>query len=217
MLKVDLHTHSVASSDGGLNAKHYRWALEEGLLDYIAITDHNTVDFALEQRASLGERIIVGEEVMTDAGEIIGLYLQRTIPHGLALADAIAAIQAQHGLVYIPHPFETKRKGLGADELQRIAGSVDIIETFNGRAWAGPRSNQASDWAIKQHKASATASDAHGRYGWGRTYTFLAEAPERGTLLGLLDQAQLVTKGPVLLAALYPAMNRLRQRITRAS
>ncbi len=87
MLNVDLHTHSVASPDGGITLKQYRHILEIGILDCIAITDHNQIDFATHARQKLGERIIIGEEIMTTLGEIIGLFLEQPVRAGMTPED----------------------------------------------------------------------------------------------------------------------------------
>src|SRR3954467_12292615 len=110
MFKVDLHTHSIASPDGSLGLEDYRRALAEKRLDYIAITDHNRIDFAAQIRATLGEQIIIGEEITAVEGEVIGLFLREAVPAGLPLAETIQRITDQGGVVYIPHPFETVRK-----------------------------------------------------------------------------------------------------------
>ncbi len=110
MFKVDLHTHSVASPDGGLTAQDYLQFLEKKDLQVIAITDHDTITFASDLQAQLGVRIIVGEEITTTEGEIIGLFLSKGIPPGLSPEETIHRIRRQNGLVYIPHPFETVRK-----------------------------------------------------------------------------------------------------------
>src|SRR5882757_5862760 len=99
MIKIDLHTHSVASPDGSLTAVHYQRAL--GRLDVIAVTDHNRIDFAQKLQTELGERIIVGEEITTLEGEIVGLYLQTLIPAGLSVVETVRQIHAQGALVYI--------------------------------------------------------------------------------------------------------------------
>lgn len=99
MVRIDLHTHSVASPDGGITAAQYRKVLREGLLHYVAVTDHNTVDFALGLQRELGEYIIVGEEIMTREGEIIGLYLQENIPKGLSASDTVGKIQQQDYII----------------------------------------------------------------------------------------------------------------------
>src|SRR5580658_33632 len=104
MLKIDLHTHSVASPDGGIMADKYRECLELGKLDYIAITDHNSIDFALNLRTEFERKIIVGEEILTSEGEIIGLFLSELVPPNLSPIETIELIKRQGGLVYVPHP-----------------------------------------------------------------------------------------------------------------
>jgi predicted metal-dependent phosphoesterase TrpH len=217
MPKVDFHTHSIASPDGGLQPAHYEQALKSGLLDAIAITDHNTADLAIEIQKALGNQIIVGEEIMTRQGEIIGLYLTSSIPANLELQEAIAAIRAQHGLVYVPHPFEVWRKALSPESLTAVSKEVDVIETRNGRAINPRFSKVAEAWTQEHALRGAAGSDAHGWSGWGRTYTVLAAIPTQETLLGLLSQAQLVSDTPGLRGYLYPKLNRLRKRFNRAA
>ncbi len=213
MFKIDFHTHSSASPDGGITPQQYKKALRSGLLDAVAITDHNAVHVALELQKELGEQIIVGEEIMTTHGEIIGLFLTKLVPAGLSPQETVAHIKNQGGMVYIPHPFETYRKGLDPSTLEHIADDVDIIEVCNGRAFLQNRSSQAVVWARLNQRASAASSDAHGYKGLGRTYTDLAAMPERDTLLGLLETAVLRTRNPSVSALLYPKYHRLRRKL----
>jgi predicted metal-dependent phosphoesterase TrpH len=211
MSKIDLHTHSGASPDGSLTAAHYRRMLDGGL-DCVAITDHNTTDFARDLQKELGERIIVGEEITTTEGEVIGLFLRRTVPGGLSLAEAVQAIKQQHGLVYVPHPFETVRSGVSVAALDTIADDVDILEVHNGRALFQNRSSDAAAWAEEHDVATAASSDAHGWHGWGRTYSTVAHLPTRATLVNLLDTAKHHRRAPGIRGVLYPKFNRLRNR-----
>ncbi|HWY78771.1 MAG TPA: hypothetical protein VNW29_00265, partial [Candidatus Sulfotelmatobacter sp.] len=128
--KVDLHTHSIISQDGGITAAHYEKILRSGELDCVAITDHNETNFARVMQKKLGERIIIGEEISTPEGEIIGLYLNETIPGGISLDEAIVSIKHQGGLIYIPHPYEHFRKGLRRFSIDRITSEIDIMEVF---------------------------------------------------------------------------------------
>ena len=128
MFKVDLHTHSEDSHDGGITQQQYMKALDKNLLDYIAVTDHNSIDFATRLKSELGERIIVGEEIMSSAGEIIGLYLSKVVMAGLTPRETIRQIKDQNGLVYIPHPFETIRKGLHPSIMEELLEFIDIVE-----------------------------------------------------------------------------------------
>lgn len=213
MYKVDLHTHSTASPDGGLSLAHYQKALSSGLLDYIAVTDHNRIDYALLVKEQLGDQIIIGEEVMTQAGEVIGLFLKQAIRPELSLAETIAAIKEQDGLVYIPHPFETVRKGLHPADLESIEKLVDMIEVCNGRAFAQNRSSQAVVWAKLNQVRPVAASDAHGYRGLGKTYISLNERPTRKNLLDQLKTGVLMTERPGVRALLYPKYHRLRRKL----
>lgn len=212
---IDLHTHSVASPDGSLTTKDYARALERGRLQAIAVTDHNTVEMALQIQRALGDAIIVGEEITTTEGEIIGLYLRQTIRPMLSPEETIDAIKAQNGLVYVPHPFETVRKGISPDTLDRIAKDVDIIEVHNGRAVFQNRSRDALAWSARHRVPGAASSDGHGAAGWCRTYSTIAQLPARNTLASLLNHATYVHASPGVRGILYPKFNRLRKNRSR--
>jgi predicted metal-dependent phosphoesterase TrpH len=209
---IDLHTHSIASPDGSLSADDYRSILGQGRLQFIAVTDHNTVDFALQLRQTLGEHIIIGEEITTGEGEIIGLYLQQTIPPTATAKQAVKAIQAQGGLVYVPHPFETVRHGISTQTLEKIALDVDIIEVHNGRAIFQNFSSEALAWAKAHSVSGAASSDAHGRVGWGRTCSIINEIPTAQNLAGLLGFARLNRGFVGARGVMYPKINRIRKR-----
>ncbi len=213
MYKLDLHTHSYASPDGGITAAQYHNALSSGLLDAIAITDHNRIDAAQALHQELGEKIIVGEEIMTTAGEIIGLFLHEAIASGLTPLETVKQIKDQHGLVYIPHPFETARKGLHPAVLEEIADHIDMIEVYNGRAFAQDRSQQAVVWAKLHQIPGVASSDAHGLHGLGKAYTLLPTLPSQDTLLTQVRTATAVAGKPTLRALLYPKYHRLRKKL----
>lgn len=209
--RADFHTHTTMSPDGALTAAHYRKAFERRLLDVVAVTDHNTTDMAKQLQTELGDRIIVGEEITTLDGEIIGLYLQETIPPLLSAQETVRHIREQGGLVYIPHPFETVRKGLTNEVLASIADEVDIIEAYNGRAVFQNRTKDALEWAQVHAVPVAASSDAHGPVGWNKTYTVLGEMPTRSTLMRLLKDASHTCKSPGVWGLAYPKLNRLRK------
>ena len=113
---ADFHIHTRFSRDSILSEEKFiRVALERGLT-HVAVTNHNNVEGAVAVRDKAAElgvadrlTVILGEEVSTADGEVVGLFLERTIPRGLS-ADATAdAIHAQGGLVSIPHPFDPFR------------------------------------------------------------------------------------------------------------
>ena len=216
MLKADFHTHSVASPDGGISAEDYRQLLDGDKLDYIAITDHNRIDFAQQMQQELGDKIIVGEEVMTSQGELIGLFLTKLVEPGKPAHETAQAIRDQGGLVYLPHPFETIRSGVQAEVLDTMPDLIDIVEVHNGRAVLQNRSSQALTWATLHKKPAAASSDAHGAKGVGRTYTIVGQPITQDTLGSVLTQGQLIHARPPLISLTYPKYNRLRKKLGAA-
>lgn len=215
--KLDLHTHSIISQDGGITASQYEKILQSGELDCVAITDHNETSFARIMQKKLGERIIIGEEITTTEGEIIGLYLQETIPGGIRLEEAVASIKHQGGLVYIPHPFEHFRKGLQAEALERIVANIDIIEVFNGRGKFRGKPSLATQFALKNALPQAASSDAHGWRGLGHTSSALAEFPMQKNLKSLLATALLDKTYAPFYTFFYPLLNRIKNNVVLLS
>ncbi|HSX00225.1 MAG TPA: PHP-associated domain-containing protein [Patescibacteria group bacterium] len=197
-------------------APHYQRMLDDHNLACIAVTDHNTIAFAQELHMQLGDRIIVGEEITTSAGEIIGLYLKHPIDKGLSLQEAVRAIKEQKGLLYIPHPFEIRRSGVSVRALATILADIDIVETCNGRAVFQNRTKEAYAWAAEHDLPGAASSDAHGPSGWGKTYSVLSEMPTRATLVNLLRGAQYKSGLPGVRGILYPKYHRMRKRLVNA-
>lgn len=215
MYKIDLHTHSVASKDGGISSAEYRKILNKRIVDMVAVTDHDRIDFAQALQESLGaDKVIIGQEVTTTDGDIVGLYLKEAVPAGLSAAKAVRAIKAQDGLVLIPHPFETVRQGIQLPTLESIAESVHMIEGQNGRAVVQNFSAQAIAWGTKHGKQIVANSDAHGYKGVGHTYTTVASLPtDKDALIECLSQSTITFARPPLFTLLYPAINMLKKRI----
>src|ERR1700733_3494793 len=96
---------------------------------------HNVTSAAVTAtERDLGVRIIVGEEIRTPNGDVIGLFLTERIPYVLPVGEVIARIRAQGGLVYAPHPFDPVRSSLGRVLPGLCAeGAVDIVEVFNAK------------------------------------------------------------------------------------
>lgn len=220
--RVDLHTHSIGSYDGGLTTDDYRRAFSRDMLDVVAITDHGGIETARKIRYALSDvpnfmqRIIIGQELASTEGEIIGLYLQESIPDNLSPEATVAAIKEQGGIVYIPHPFETVRKGIGRTALERIRRDVSLIEVCNGRAIFQNKGAEAAQWAAAHTVPGVAASDAHGWAGWGRTYIRVPVLPERASLVRLASMAarkdNALATGKVGFGVLYPKLNRLLHR-----
>jgi predicted metal-dependent phosphoesterase TrpH len=212
MLKLDLHTHSKSSPDGGITAQQYKKLIADRVLDYVAITDHNGIDFAIKLQGELKEKVIVGQEILTQAGEVIGLFLKEKVEPKQSIMDTIKDIKSQGGLVYIPHPLERYRHGVQIDELDEIIDYIDIVEVGNGRTLLQEKYEQIAVWANLNKLTVAASSDAHGLAGIGKTYTLVDKAPTRDNFLSVLSTGTLIVKRPSLRALLYPKYNRIIKR-----
>ena len=217
MIAIDLHTHSTASPDGGLKPEQYQAMLTSGTLQVIAVTDHDTIAMAQELHSQFGDQIIVGEEISSSEGDIIGLYLTEVVPPGLSPQETAERIHAQGGLVYLPHPFERLRPGVGASFLEALKDTLDIIEGYNGRSLSLQANSRAAQWATDHGIPMATSSDAHGWRGWGKSHTRIDAVPTRATLTQLLCTAQFINRRPGVRGRLYPNANRLRKRLRTES
>ncbi len=128
-------------------------------LSPIVLTDHDGIDGAQSLR-DVGQPIIIGQEVLTTEGELIGLFLRAAIPKGLSPEETVAAIKEQGGLVYLEHPYDNTRRNLRQEAIERIASDIDIVEVFNGRSQ--PEANRrAEDLRSTLGIAAGAGSDAH--------------------------------------------------------
>lgn len=214
MIKIDLHTHSFGSPDGSITTEQYQQILVDGNLDMIAITDHDEIQAAKEIQSKLGDKIIVGQEITTTEGEITGLFLTDLVKPGLSALATVKAIKEQDGLVYVPHPFETVRKGITREILDQITDYVDIVEVHNGRAFFQNKGPKAAVWARLNNKSVAASSDAHGQKGLGTSFTILPKLPSKETLVELLKAGRVTTGKPPVSSLLYPKLNRLRGKLS---
>jgi predicted metal-dependent phosphoesterase TrpH len=158
VIKVDPHVHSSASFDCNVEPEQVVARCRRLGLGPVFLTDHDTIDGA--SRLASTARVVVGEEVMTSAGELIGLFLQTAVPAGLAPAETASQIRAQGGVVYLEHPYDQFRRHLTEDSIESIADLIDIVEVFNGRS-DEKANRRASDLCSALGAAPGAGSDAH--------------------------------------------------------
>jgi predicted metal-dependent phosphoesterase TrpH len=162
-VRVDLHSHTMWSGDSTTTPDEVDQAVRESGLDVLCITDHNAIRGAVELSALLPCRVIVGEELRTHAGEVIGLFLTDRIPIGTAPAEAARAIRAQGGVVYVPHPFDPMRRNLSEAALYDLAraGLVDAVEVINAKTSLRSLNERAHAFAVEFDLAHGAGSDGH--------------------------------------------------------
>jgi len=192
LLKADLHTHTHYSPDCLSTPESVIERCLKVGVNCLAVTDHNRIDGALEMERLAPFTVIVGEEVKTTQGEIIGYFLKEHIPRGLSPQETVERIKVQGGLVCVPHPFDRVRRSvLRREALQEIASQIDIVEVLNARVTLGKDLRQARAFASRWGLPASAGSDAHTP---GEIGTAYVEMPEFG---GVLDFCRALAQGRI--------------------
>ena len=167
-MKIDLHCHTEASADCLTPLELIPTRCLQQEIRIQAITDHDEVRGAQQIRQMVHDDpalelvIIVGEEIMTTQGEIIGLYLQEPIQPGLSPLETVDQIHEQGGLALLPHGFDPlKRFRLKPAAREEIADHIDIVETYNARISRLRWNEAARQWAAARDLPMSPGSDAH--------------------------------------------------------
>ena len=184
-MKADLHIHSKYSGIGKIwklkfldsveEPRNILKAAEKKGLSVIAITDHNTIKGGLKAKKYEKEfnvEVIVGSEILTKEGEIIGLFLNEEIPKGLSAEETVELIKEQGGLAIASHPYSPICKSLG-DKIFDL--NLDGVEVFNAYHRDGLVNNLALKKVIENYHKNPVAfigsSDAHISSMVGNGYT----------------------------------------------
>ena len=195
LLKVECHCHTQYSKDCLTSLDKLLRACEHKGIDRLIITDHNTIQGARIAAGMNPERVIVGEEIMTQAGELLAFFVQEEIPPGLPPKEAIGRLREQNAFISVSHPYDRLRKGhWEPDDLLAIAPLVDAIETFNARCVWVPAFNDKAQEFARQHNLPGTAgSDAHSAYEVGRATLLLPPFSDADDLRRVIRSAQFRT------------------------
>ncbi|MDX6624957.1 MAG: hypothetical protein QOE75_2889 [Solirubrobacterales bacterium] len=199
LIEVDLHMHTDHSGDCATPVDVLLQTARDRGLGAIAITDHNEVSGALEARRIAADfddlKVIVAEEVKTkEQGEVIGLFLEEKIPKGLTMAETIAAIREQGGLVYVPHPFDRFHSVPDYEHLLEMVEEIDILEVFNPRVALTSFNEEAVRFASKYRIVSGAGSDSHVAQGLGSVRTRIHDFEGPAEFLEAMRDADITRK-----------------------
>jgi len=216
-LRVDLHIHTHHSPDASTSPDRLVARCLQVGLNCIAVTDHNTLRGARETARIAPFRVILGEEVKTAEGDLVGLFLKEEIPPGLPPAETARRIKAQGGLVMLPHPYDRLRRSvLTPRALREVLPYADIVEVFNARNVFQADNRRAEALARQAGLLRSAVSDAHHPLELGRTYM---EMPDfDGTPQGFLSalaRARLVCRPSSPLVHLISTGNKALNRLRR--
>jgi len=189
-----MHMHTMWSGDATTTPEELIEAVAESGIDVLCITDHGTTNGAVELQDQLGCRVVVGQELRTWAGEIIGLFLSERLPAGIKPEETVGRIRDQGGLVYIPHPFDPMRHCMKEDVLAAFLrdGMVDAMEGFNAKTSLSHLNARAVSAAGEAGVPVGAGSDAHEPSAIGAAYIEMPDFTDASSFLANLQQGSLV-------------------------
>jgi len=218
LIKADLHIHTCYSGDSDITLDKLIEQCQRIGLGAIAVTDHGTAEGALElSRRSLPITLIVGEEIASSEGEIIGLFLKESIPNKLSPEDTIQRIRDQEGIVCIPHPFDRYRSSaIQESTFDRIVGMVDIIEVFNSRTIPFQNLKLPDEFAQKHQLLRGAGSDSHSTAEIGRAFVTIPEFSNREEFLQSMAESEIIGKRADI-AVYYRSLLRRTRKLVKGN
>jgi predicted metal-dependent phosphoesterase TrpH len=178
----------------------------------IFVTDHDTMIAAVRLQVARPERVVVGEEITTAEGELIGLFLQRKVAVGLTARDTALEIKDQGGLVYLEHPYDQLRRHLTEEAIENLAELIDIVEVYNARS-DEKTNRRAEELREILGAAPGAGSDAHTLGELGSVYIEMEDFENAEDFLAKLRRSRIVKgRSKLLLMAEASLRHSIRRR-----
>ncbi|MDF1500499.1 MAG: PHP domain-containing protein [Anaerolineales bacterium] len=189
---VELHCHTYHSSDSLMLPEQILKICDRRGIERIAITDHNTIAGALETAALVPERVIIGEEILTTEGEILGYFIEEEVPEGLPPVEVVRRLKDQGAVISISHPFDlTRGCRWSMETLEALLPDLDMIEVLNARTWTNRPNLQATVLAERAGLPGAAGSDAHAPVEVGRATVVMPAFSDAETFRNALQGARI--------------------------
>jgi hypothetical protein len=163
-------------------------------LSKLAITDHSEIEGALRARELAPELIIVGEEAMTEQGELLCYFIEKLVPMDMSLDAAVDFVHEQGGICGPSHPLDPRRHGIGRENLLRLRNKFDFVEVFNARTRDHSKNDETLAIAREHGLRAICCSDAHTLQELGISRTrFTQPIDTAPDFLAALNDVELVT------------------------
>lgn len=197
-VKTLIHVHTDYSPDSNISLESLAKFAREEEFGCIAVTDHDTIEGALRFRSMTDVCVVIGEEVSTSDGHLIGLFLEETVRPGMSALETAKAIRGQGGIVLLPHPF-VKAFGCGLQQVAyEIAEFVDAVEVFNSQNLSRKADRQAERFAAETGLPRFVGADSHMSTSIAPTYQTMGEFSGPREFLRALETSELeIRRHPV--------------------
>jgi len=169
MGKADLHTHTKYSGlskvlflnlpDAITEPEEVVKAAEKAGLDVVCVTDHNSTKGGLKaSKVKSKVEVVVGEEIGTRDGEILGLFLTEEVPRNLTAEETIDVIHSMGGVAVAPHPFSAHCSALGRRVFDLHLDGIEVLNAAHRDIYTN---DVAQKLCANSGKALTGGSDAH--------------------------------------------------------
>jgi predicted metal-dependent phosphoesterase TrpH len=213
-LRVEFHCHTIYSKDSLTQIPNLIAAARGRKIDRLVITDHNTIAGAMEAKKLAPDLIVVGEEIMTEEGELLAAFVKEEIPQGLHAVEAIRRLKDQEAFISVSHPFDRLRGGgWSIPVLENILDQIDAIEVFNARCFPPYFNSRATAFANRHNILGTVGSDAHSVYELGRATMLMPVFEDAGGFRQALPQAEFEVHRSSLLVRLISRYAVMRKKI----
>ncbi len=200
-IKAELHAHTSISPCSTLDPANLIRVAKKNGIDVLFITDHDAIGVAQKLCLSGEMRIVVGEEVSTSNGDLLGFFLKEKIPSGLTANETAKRIKDQGGVVAVPHPCDIfRKKRFNPEKLEEFlaSGFCDCVEAWNARNIFSGADKKAEKLSLKHGLPFFSGSDAHTPAEVGRSATLMPDFSDGESFKKSLKNAELIKrKSPI--------------------
>lgn len=178
--KADTHIHTTYSDGLMTPEETVEFVAKHTDLRVIAITDHDTAEGAFVAQAYARRHaphleVIIGQEVSSADGDVVGLFLKSTLPLFETAAEAVDAIHAQGGLAVAVHPFSrwatfNNMKGVGFKIFELPFDGVEVCNGFPSNIFSNLLTRCLNRYR-GQNLPELGGSDSHAAFTIGQALT----------------------------------------------
>ena len=193
-LKTVFHVHTDYSDDCENSVDHLLESARRYRIDCLAVTDHDTIEGAQALAAEAGPelKVIVGQEISTSEGHLIGLFLREPVEPEMSPRQTAEAIKEQGGLIVAPHPFNTLFGCSLREAVYDIIDLLDLVEISNAQNLLPYPNRKAEQLARRFDFPGLVGVDCHHQDSVNSCYQYLAPFDGPASFLAAARQARLV-------------------------